>query len=123
MSKSIDDLPPNERQQVARLNQLQQQLEMIMQQRMNMEAQVKELDFAVKELEESGEEAVCYKSIGGLFIKKDQPTLLQDTKERKENLEMKVKSLTNQEDRSKKQFEELRTKVQAMLNDKPAEEE
>jgi prefoldin beta subunit len=120
MSKqqSYDDLPPAQRQEVTRLNQMQQQLEMIIQQRVSIESQAKEMDFALKELQEAGEQAVCYKSVGGLFIKSDQKKLLTDTKDKKETMEMRVKSMQNQEDRLKKQFEEQRTKLQAMFGQK-----
>jgi len=120
MSKqqSFDDLPPQQRQEVTRLNQMQQQLEMIIQQRVTLESQVKEMDFALKELGEAGEQAVCYKSVGGLFIKSEQKKLLTDTKDKKETMEMRIKSMQNQEDRIKKQFEEQRTKLQAMFGEK-----
>jgi prefoldin beta subunit len=118
MSKGFDDLSAAQKNEVARLNQLQQQLEMMTQQRMSMENQIKELEFAVKELTDAGENAVAYKSIAGMFVKKDQKKLLQESKDRKETLEMRVKALVNQEDRFKKQFEELRTKVQGFLDNK-----
>lgn len=118
MSKSFEDLPPQQKQEINRLNQFQQNLEMISQQRVQMEAQGKELEHAVKELTEAGDNAVCYKTIGGMFIKMDQPKLLQETKERKESIEMRVKSLSMQEEKMKKTFEEQRAKIESMLGGK-----
>jgi prefoldin beta subunit len=118
MSKSYEDLPPQQKQEIARLNQLQQQLDMIMQQRVSMEGSVKELESALKELESAGESAVCYKSIAGVFIKMDQKKLLEESKERKETSEMRIKSILNQEERLKKTYEDMRGKIQSMLEGK-----
>lgn len=112
---STDKMSPAQQQELMRLQQLQQQVEMIIQQRVTIESQAKEMEFAVKELETAGETAVCYKSVGGIMIKSEQPKLLTETKDRKETLEMRVKSLTNQEERMKKQFEEQRQKIQKIM--------
>lgn len=109
------NLSPQQQQEVVRLQQLQQSLEMIMQQKATMDAQAKEMDFAVGELEAAPEDAVAYKSVGGIFIKKDRTDLLTSTKDRKETLEMRVKSLSKQEDNIKIQFESQRKKVQEMF--------
>jgi prefoldin beta subunit len=115
IGKYMEKLSQQDQQQVQRLQQMSQSLETIIQQRMTTEAQIKELDFAAKELSEAGEAAVVYKSAGGIFIKSDQKKLLADTKEKKETLDMRVKSLANQEQRLKAQYEELRKKVQEIF--------
>lgn len=111
----MEKLSQQDQQQVARLQQMSQSLETIIQQRVSMEAQVKELEFALKELEEAGENANVYKTIGGIFIKSEQKKLLGETKEKKETMEMRVKSFTSQEQRLKTQYEELRKKVQEIF--------
>jgi prefoldin beta subunit len=112
---SQKEYTPQQQQELIRLQQLQQQVEMVIQQRVSLDAQVKETETAIKELEEAGEVATCYKNVGGIMIKSLQPKLLQESKERKEMLDMRLKSLMNQEERMKKQFEDQRQKIQQML--------
>ncbi len=109
------NLSPQQQQEVVRLQQLQQSLEMIMQQKATMDAQAKEMDFAASELEAAPEDTVAYKSVGGIFIKKDRNELLTSTTDRKETLEIRVKSLTTQETTIKAQYESQRAKVQEMF--------
>jgi prefoldin beta subunit len=111
----MEKISQADQQQVARLQQMSQNLDAIVQQRVSMEAQTKELEFAIKELEQAGESAVVYKSAGGIFLKAEQKTLLGETKEKKETIEMRVKSILNQEQRLKGQYEELRKKVQEIF--------
>jgi prefoldin beta subunit len=113
--ENMPNLSPQQQQQVMRLQQLSQSIETIIQQRVSMETQAKELEYAVKELEGAGEDAIVYKSAGGIFLKSEQQKLLAESKEKKETLEMRVKSLTNQEERLKKQHEEMRKSIQEML--------
>ncbi len=113
-----NNLSPADQQEVARFQQLQQNLEAVIQQRVTMENQVREMEFAVKELDAASEDAVVYKAVGGIFIKSEQKSLLSSTAEKKETLDMRVKSLLNQEQRLKKQFEELRIKVQGIFQGK-----
>jgi prefoldin beta subunit len=114
---STEKFSPQQQQELVRLQQMQQQVEMIIQQRVNLEAQSKELELAIKELEAAGAESICYKSVGGLLIKADQSALLQESKDKKDTMEMRVKSLQNQEERIKKSFEEQRSKIQKMLKE------
>lgn len=102
-------------QEIVRLQQLQQSLEVILQQKSTMEIQLRDTEYAIKELELAGEDATVYKSGGGIFIKSDQKTLIESSEENKELLVIKLKNLENQETRIRKQFEDQRTKVQEIL--------
>jgi prefoldin beta subunit len=117
MQSSPSNLSPQHQQEIVRLQQLQQSLEVLIQQRMNMESQAREMENAVKELDGAPEDAVAYKSIGGIFIRKPRNELLEFAKERKQTLEMRIKSLQNQETNTKSQYEKQKTKVQDILKD------
>ena len=99
------------------LEQMQKELEMAMQQRYTMEAQLKEVEFALSELEKekTNENAVIYTVAGMLFIKKPLEEVLSSTKDRQATLEVRVKSLISRENQMKAQFTEYRDKLQASL--------
>ncbi len=111
----VPNLSPQQQQEVVRYQQLQQSLEMIMQQKATMESQIRELDFAISELESTTEDAIVYKSVGGIFIKKNRNELLENSKERKDTLEVRVKSINKQESNLKVQFESQKKKIQELL--------
>ena len=108
--------PPNLSQQdaaeVNRFQSLQQQLEFMMQQQSSIQHQLTEKVSAIKELESAGEDAVVYKSAGGIFIKSEQKYLLDSSKERQLELEVRLKSLTKQVERITSQYEEQKKKIQ-----------
>ena len=66
---SEQELPPWLREQVARLQQLQQNLQAIMMQKQQVELEVAETDRALEEIRKTGNEDVVYKTAGPLLIK------------------------------------------------------
>ncbi|QEE14462.1 prefoldin subunit beta [Promethearchaeum syntrophicum] len=108
--------PPNlsqqDQQEVARFQNIQQQLEFMMQQQSSIQHQFAEKEAAIKELESAEEDAIVYKSAGGIFIKSSVPVLLTSSKEKKEELEIRLNSITKQVERINKQYEEQKAKIQ-----------
>jgi prefoldin beta subunit len=115
--ESAPNMSPQQQQDVAKLQQMQQNLEMAMQQRYTMEAQLKEVEFALSELEKekTNENAEIYTVAGMLFIKKPLEEVLSSTKDRQATLEVRVKSLISRENQMKAQFTEYRDKLQTSL--------
>jgi prefoldin beta subunit len=97
------------------LQQLQQKLEIIVAQRNQSEIQLKETEQALSELEKLEQGNDVYKMVGTLLIKAKPEKIKEELKDRKETLELRVKTLQRQEERSKKQLEEMRAKVQETL--------
>ena len=62
----------NVEQQVAQLQQLQQQLSSIVAQKQQLELQLREIERALKELDEIEEDTKVYKTVGGLLIEADR---------------------------------------------------
>ena len=75
----MDDLSPKVQNQIAQFQQLQQQLQAVLNQKFQMDAQVKEMARTTEELKKSAEDVVIYKSIGALLIKADsKEAILKD---------------------------------------------
>ena len=66
------ELPPQIQNQLAQLQQLQQQAQAVMTQKTQIEGLIRETDAALKELEKSADDAVIYKSVGELLFKADK---------------------------------------------------
>lgn len=115
MAIKFEDLPPQVQNQLKQLQQFQQQLEIITQQRLQVEARLKETETALEELSKlEGEESI-YKAIGNLIIKTNKDKLIKELQEDKESLEIRKKSLESQENRLKERIEDLQNKIQEAL--------
>ncbi len=115
MAIRFEDLPPQVQNQLRQLQQLQQQLELTIQQRMQIDIKLKETENALEELNKLEENAPIYKNIGNLIIKADREKLIKELQEDKETLEIRKKSLEGQESKLKEKIEELQSKLQEAL--------
>jgi len=106
------NLSKHDQQEVARFQNIQQQLEFMMQQKSSLQHQMDESEHAIKELESAEEDAVVYKSAGRIFIRSTRSVLLDSSKERKEQLEIRLNSITKQVERINSQYEEQKKKIQ-----------
>ena len=72
------ELPPQIQNQLAQLQQLQQQAQAVMTQKGQIEGLIRETEAALKELEKSPDDAVIYKSVGELLFKSEKPKLQEE---------------------------------------------
>ena len=109
----MDEISPKLQNQIAQFQQLQQQLQTVMSQKIRMDAMMKEMEMTIEELKKAEAGAIVYKSVGSLMIKvADTPALLKEIEDDKETTEVRVKSLDRQEKMLKEKFQS----VQEQLN-------
>lgn len=109
----MDEISPKLQNQIAQFQQLQQQLQTVMSQKIRMDAMLKEMEMTIDELKKAPAETTVYKSVGSLMIKvADTPALLKEIEDDKETTEIRVKSLDRQEKMLKEKFQS----VQEQLN-------
>ncbi len=109
----MDEISPKLQNQIAQFQQLQQQLQTVMSQKIRMDAMLKEMEMTIEELKKAAADAEVYKNVGSLMIKvADTPALLKEIEEDKETTEIRVKSLDRQEKMLKEKFQS----VQEQLN-------
>jgi prefoldin beta subunit len=113
------ELPPQVQNQLAQLQQLQQQAQALLGQKSQIEGLMRETDAAVKELEKSNDDAVVYKNVGELLFKADRPKLLEELKERKDMMELRLKTMSKQEERIQSRFTQLQDQLKASLGQMP----
>ena len=112
---SEQELPPWLREQVARLQQLQQNLQAIMMQKQQVELEVAETDRALEEIKKTGIEDVVYKSAGPLLIKSKKDDVITELEEKKELSNTRVMVLTKQETRVKDNLKEVENKINQLI--------
>jgi len=94
---------------------LQQQLQTILIQKENLKLQTIEIDKAVEELDASKEKQ-AYKIVGPIMVQKDLKNLKAELKERKDNLDLRTKTLEKAELRITTKLKEMEPKLRKMMN-------
>lgn len=109
------ELPPQVQNQLAQLQQVQQQAQALAQQKSQLEIMLKESDLTLEELEKIGDDVPVFKNIGNLMIKADKNTTIEDIKEKKETLDLRLQTISRQEERIHKRFTQLQEQLKTSV--------
>lgn len=112
---TVSELPSHVQERLLRLQQLQRNLQTVLAQKQQVELELAETEQALTELEDLTKNAVIYKSIGSLLVKSKKSKVSGELKERKELLETRVEVLGKQEERLRKQLNQLQAKLKRDL--------
>lgn len=110
-----NELPPWLKEQISRLQQLQQNLQAIMMQKQQIELEIVETERALEELNKTTTSDSIYKAAGPLLIKSEKDTIEKDLTEKKELANTRVMVLGKQELRVKENLKEVENKINQML--------
>src|SRR4030042_5850563 len=112
----MDNIPPRVQNQIAQFQQLTQQIQMVATQKIQLEAQVKELDRTIAELDKITDDSAVYKNVGSLLIQvKDRAGLVTELKEQKETAEVRVKTLDRQDKHLRERHQSLQQQITQAL--------
>lgn len=109
------ELPPQIQNQIAQLQQVQQQVQAITMQKSQIEAMQKESKMALDELERLADDAVVYRNVGELVIKTSKEESVSKLKDREETLSLRLQSISRQEERLTTRFKQLQEQIQQAL--------
>lgn len=113
----MDSISPQVQNQIAQFQQLQQQLQAVLTQKLQMDAQVREMTRTVEELGKAPEDAVIYKSAGSLMIKAEgKDVILKDLEESKETLEIRLKSMEKQEKALREKYQTMQEQINRAIS-------
>ena len=113
---SMKEISPQLQNQIAQYQQLQQQLQLLAQQRLQLEAKLREIEGTLEELGKITGETQVYKSIGMLLVRQDdRESLKKELDDHKETLTVRVKSIQKQEKSLSERYEQLGEKIQQAL--------
>ena len=111
----MNELPPQIQNQLAQLQQVQQQAQALLQQKGQVEMLLRETERAIEELKKSPEDADVYRGAGELLIKTKREDVLKDLEEKKDNFDVRLKSLSRQEERIQQRFNQLQEQIKQAL--------
>ncbi|MDD5142828.1 prefoldin subunit beta [Methanoregula sp.] len=116
----MNNISPKVQNQLAMLQQVQQQLQTILQQKAQFEMAVREAKRAQEEIADSPEDAVMYMSVGTVMMQKKKEVVNTKLTEKVETLELRIKSLEKQEKMLQGKFEQLQAQIKAAIEGKGA---
>ena len=116
----MNNISPKVQNQLSMLQQLQQQLQNILQQKAQYELAVREAKRAQEEIADSADDAVMYMSVGTVMMQKKKEVVNAKLTEKVETLELRIKSLEKQEKMMQTKFEQLQSQIKAAIEGKGA---
>ena len=113
-------IPPMVQEQLSKLQQTQQNLQMIMAQKQQLELEQLETEKALVELNKANDDDAVFKHAGTILIKSNKKDLIEELEEKKELAKTKASLLAKQEERLKTGLKEQETKIQEMIKKPPS---
>jgi len=112
---SNPQIPPVVQEQLARLQQTQQNLQSIMMQKQQLESEKLETEKALEELKKASDDESVFKHAGTIMIKSNKKDLIDELEEQIELAKTKASLLVKQEERLKTALKEQETKIQEIM--------
>jgi len=112
---SNPQIPPVVQEQLARLQQTQQNFQSIMMQKQQLESEKLETEKALEELKKAGDDESVFKHAGTIMIKSNKKDLIDELEEHIELAKTKASLLVKQEERLKIALKEQETKIQEIM--------
>lgn len=118
INMSREEVPPWLKEQLARFEQLQQNLQTIMAQKQQVEIELNEIERSTSELNKIEPDDIVYKFAGSVMIKVKRDDMLNELEEKRELDKTRSKILEKQETRIRESLKEIQTKINEALGSK-----
>ena len=112
---SNQQIPPMVQEQLAKLQQTQQNFQSIIMQKQQVESEKLETGKALEELKKVSDDELVFKHAGTIMIKSNKKDLIEELEEQMELAKTKASILVKQEERLKTTLKEQETKIQEMI--------
>ncbi len=112
---SNQQIPPLVQEQLAKLQQTQQNLQSILMQKQQLESEKHETEKALEELKKASDDESVFKHAGTIMIKSNKKDLIDELEEQIELVKTKASLLVKQEERLKIALKEQETKIQELM--------
>ena len=112
---SSGQMPPWLQEQLMKMQQSQQNLQVIIQQKQQIEMERIETEKSLDELRKASDDDTVYKHAGSILIKSTKKELIEELEERKELTKTRSTVLEKQESRLKESLKEQETKITEMM--------
>jgi prefoldin beta subunit len=111
-----EQIPPQVQNQLVRFQEQQEQYKALILRKQQFEMEAKEVEKALQESKNLADDAVIYKSVGILLFRSDKAKIVAELTEKKEELDIRVKTIERQEQRLKQQLEDLRKLIMEQVS-------
>ncbi|MCS7097075.1 MAG: prefoldin subunit beta [Candidatus Methanomethylicia archaeon] len=111
-----DKLPPEVEEKIARLQDVQEQLRLILIRKQQLQLQLIETQSALEEVEKLSDDCEIYKTSGYIMFKSTKSEVFEGLRDKRDTLELRIKTLEKQESLLRKQFDELKREVDRILS-------
>ena len=108
---SQPELPPLLREQLARYDQTQQNLQAVLAQKQQVELELGETEKALEELGKAGDSEAIYKFAGNLLVKVKKEEVVKELNEKMELAKTRKMLLAKQESRFRESLKDLQAKI------------
>ena len=108
---SQPELPPLLREQLARYEQTQQNLQSVLAQKQQVELELGETEKALEELGKAGDAEAIYKFAGNLLVRVKKEDVVKELNEKKELGSTRKMVLAKQESRFRESLKDLQAKI------------
>jgi prefoldin beta subunit len=109
------EIPPWLREQLTRLDSLQQNLQSVTMQKQQIEAELAEAEKTLEELVKVAEGEQIYKYVGSLLVKVSKEEITKELEEKKDISNTRNLVLNKQQGRLKDNIKELQVKIDDMI--------
>jgi len=118
---SQPELPPLLREQLARYDQTQQNLQAVLAQKQQVEMELGETEKALEELAKAGDSEAVYKFAGNLLVRVKKDDVMKELTEKKELANTRKMVLAKQETRFRESLKDLQTKIDDAVKPKASQ--
>lgn len=101
-------------QKIGQLQRIEQSMQNILMQKQQFQAQLMEIDSAINELKGSDE---SYKIVGNIMVKANKDDLSKDLKQKKELVELRIKTIEKQEKDTREKATSIQSEVMKELEE------
>lgn len=116
-----EEISPQLQNKIAQFQQLQQQIQVVSSQKFQLEAQLRDTERAITELENSPKDITIFKNVGNLLVEaRDKDKVNEELDEKKETIDIRIKALDRQEKQLVDKYQAMQQELsQAISAGKP----
>lgn len=107
------------KEQIEQLQLLEQSMQNFLNQKQQFQSQLIEIESALKEIENASQ---SYKIVGNMMFLKDNKELKHELIQKKETVELRIKTLEDQENKTKEKASKMQESVMKELNKEKKED-
>ena len=112
-----EEISPQLQNKIAQFQQLQQQIQVVSSQKFQLEAQLRDTQRAITELENSPADITIFKNVGNLLVEaRDKEVVNKELDDKKETIDIRIKALDRQEKQLVEKYQALQQELSQAIS-------